>query len=139
MELDRSKLQGGAGDRPPRPARGKRMRILALLIIVVELLMLPAVSFAQPRGRGWYEGMPYGQSCPGPRWGGPYGVRKPVRTVDEAKQVMERYFSGVPQKMTVGKIEDRDGYFEAEIRDPDGNLMDKAIVDKRTGRIRSIY
>lgn len=115
------------------------MRILTFLLVIVELLMLPVVSFAQPRGRGWYEGMPYGQFCPGPRWGGPYGVRKPVRTVDEAKQVLQRYFSGCPHKMTVGKIEEKEWYFEAEIRDADGNLMDKTIVDKRTGRIRSIY
>jgi hypothetical protein len=119
------------------------MRVLTLLLIIVELLMLPVVSFAQPGGRGWhgggYEGMPYGQFCPGPRWGGPYGVRKPIRTIDEAKQVMERYFSGCPHKMTVGKIEEKEGYFVAEIRDPDGNLIDKTIVDKRTGRIRSIY
>jgi hypothetical protein len=52
---------------------------------------------------------------------------------------MERYFSGCPHKMMVGKIEEKEGYFEADIRDPNGNLMDKTIVDKRTGRIRSIY
>lgn len=30
-------------------------------------------------------------------------------------------------------------YFEAYVRDKKGNLLDRVIVDKRTGRIRSIY
>ena len=30
-------------------------------------------------------------------------------------------------------------YFEAYVRGQKGNLLDRVIVDKRTGRIRSIY
>jgi hypothetical protein len=71
--------------------------------------------------------------------GDPYGVRKPVRTADEARQVLEEYFEGSGQKVRLGNIEERRWFFIIEVKDAEGSLIDKAIVDKRTGRIRSIY
>ena len=85
-----------------------------------------------------YRGMPYGQICPGP-WSRPYGAPKAVKTQGEAKQLIESYYSGCGQHMRCGKIEERDWYFEANMLNQDGSLMDKVIIDKRTGRIRSIY
>jgi hypothetical protein len=41
--------------------------------------------------------------------------------------------------LKVGKIEDKGGYFEAEITTNDGSLVDKLLVDKDTGRMRSVY
>jgi hypothetical protein len=72
------------------------------------------------------------------QWG-PYGVRKPVKTADEAKQVVEKYFSSCGQALRCGKIEEKNLYFEAEVLDRNGAIIDKAIIDKRTGRIRSIF
>jgi hypothetical protein len=71
--------------------------------------------------------------------GDPYGARKPVRTADEAKQLLEQYFEGTGKKVVIGSIEERRWFFIAEVLDKEGTLIDKAIVDKRTGRIRSIY
>jgi len=85
-----------------------------------------------------YERPPYGQFCPGMR-GEPYGVRRPVRTADEARQVLEQYLEGSGQKIRLGNIEERRWFFVIELKDSEGSLVDKAIVDKRTGRIRSIY
>jgi hypothetical protein len=85
-----------------------------------------------------YRGMPYGHFCPG-RGQGPYGVRKPVRTIDEARQVIESYFAGLGENVKTGRIEEKSLFFEVEIVNQDGALIDKTIVDKRTGRIRSIY
>jgi hypothetical protein len=117
------------------------MRILLLFLIGIPFLLLiaPARSFAQPGGHGMYRGMPYGQSCPGPRGGGPYGIRKPVTTADQAKHMVETYFSGLGQEARPGRIEEKNWYFEVEILDRDGTMFDRVIVDKRTGRIRSIY
>lgn len=89
-------------------------------------------------GEEMYRGGPYGNFCPGMKWG-PYGVRKPVRTVAEAKQIIEIYLSGNTQGAHVGKIQEQELYFEAEILGRKGKLIDRQIVDKRTGRIRSIY
>jgi hypothetical protein len=115
----------------------KRFPIL-LILIITFLCALPLTSSAQPRRHGMYEGTPYGQFCPGMR-GDPYGVRKPVRTADEAKQVLEEYFEGSGQKVRLGNIEERRWFFIIEVKDSEGSLIDKTIVDKRTGRIRSIY
>lgn len=113
--------------------------VIASVIVGTILFSLPGESFAQHRGWGWYEGMPYGHYCPGRKWGGPYGMRKPVKTPEEARQVMENYFAARKMPVTVGKIEERNWFFLAEIMDAKGTVVDEAIVDKRSGRIRSIY
>ncbi|OGW56129.1 MAG: hypothetical protein A2Y81_07620 [Nitrospirae bacterium RBG_13_43_8] len=86
---------------------------------------------------GWKgERYPYGHYYPGPR-GGEYGQRKIIRTEAEARQMLMNYFS--PQKATIGKIWEKGWFFEAEIRDIHNTPIDRVIIDKRTGRIRSIY
>jgi hypothetical protein len=72
----------------------------------------------------------------GPRQGR-YGERKIVRTEGEARTILLRYFS--PQRATIGKIREKDWFFEAEIKDMHNSLIDRVIIDKRTGRIRSVY
>jgi len=61
------------------------------------------------------------------------------RTKDEARQMLEQYFEGTGRKVGIGNIEERRWFFIAELLTPEGVHLDKAIVDKRTGRIRSIY
>jgi hypothetical protein len=113
--------------------------IIILMVLLFVTLAVPAVSHAQPMGRGMYRGAPYGHYCPGKQWG-PYGVRKPVTTADQAKQVIEFYLTcNKNQGLSVGSIEEKKWYFEAEILDQDKKITDKVIVDKRSGRIRSIY
>lgn len=69
--------------------------------------------------------------------GGTYGEKQQVNTKAEAKKLLEEYFS--KRNVTVGKIREKRYYFEADILDSRGKVVDKVIVDKRTGRIRSIY
>ncbi len=122
------------------------MRALCFLgfVVLSTMVVTSDLTYAQqgpgPHGRPpcEYRGMPYGHFCPG-RGRGPYGIRRPVRTVDEARQVVEAYFGAVPENLTAGRIEERPLFFEAEILSKDGALVDKVIIDKRTGRIRSIY
>ena len=86
---------------------------------------------------GWKgERYPYGDYYPGPRQG-KYGERKIVRTDVEARNMLQKYFS--QHKVTIGEIKGRNGFFEAEIRDRNNVVVDRVIIDKRTGRIRSIY
>jgi hypothetical protein len=113
--------------------------LLTVLVITMTFLAVPRESFAQHHGWGWYEGRPYGDYCPGRRWGGPYGMRRTVTTADEAKQVVERYYEARQKAVIVGRIVERRWFFFAEILDQDGKVVDEIIVDKRTGRIRSIY
>jgi len=68
---------------------------------------------------------------------GRYGERKKVATEDEAEGIMREYF---PNKgMKIGKVKKKKFYFEADILDEQGNVVDRVIIDKRTGRIRSVY
>lgn len=66
-----------------------------------------------------------------------YGEKKPVTSEKEARAALEEYYKGKDVK--VGEITEKELYFEAEIRDSKGHLTDKVIIDKRTGRVRSIY
>lgn len=79
---------------------------------------------------------PYGDYYHSPREG-KYGQRKTIRTKAEARKMLLNYFS--PQKATIGEIRERGWFFEAEIKDRHNTPIDRVIIDKRTGRIRSIY
>lgn len=120
--------------------RGDRMakRGLFLIIVFSAISLLPVILPAQPMGPMRHRGGPYGGYCPGMQWG-PYGVRKPVGTTEQAKQVIESYLSGNDQGLQVGNVAEGNSYFEAEILDRGKNVVDRVIVDKRSGRIRSIY
>lgn len=78
------------------------------------------------------ERSPYGSSKEGE-----YGEKHAVSTKDEARKILKDYFS--KKNARIGKISEKDLYFEAEIRDDKDKVIDIVIVDKRTGRIRSIY
>lgn len=74
---------------------------------------------------------PYGR--PGK---GRYGEKSTVMDEAEAHRMLRDYFQG---DVRIGNLRERRFYFEAEIRDRRGNLIDKVIIDRRTGRMRSIY
>jgi hypothetical protein len=87
------------------------------------------VVFAADEGG---ERSPYG----GTKNGG-YGEKKAVTTKEEAQKSLKEYFG--KRDVKIGEVAEKEFYFEAEIRDRNNTLIDKVIVDKRTGRIRSIY
>jgi hypothetical protein len=74
---------------------------------------------------------PYGRSKRGR-----YGEKRSVMNEDEARTILKEHFRDT---FSIGKIRKRKFYFETEIRDRNGNLVDKVIIDRRSGRIRSIY
>ncbi len=78
------------------------------------------------------ERSPYGSSE-----GGDYGQKRTVSTKDEARKVLKEYFS--KKDVKIENIKEKELYFEAEIKDINGKVIDVVIIDKRTGRIRSIY
>lgn len=79
---------------------------------------------------------PYGGYCQGPQWGW-YGARSPVRTKEDARRHLEKYFNG--QDVAIGMITPRGRHFFADILDKDRKIVDRVIIDRRTGRIRSLY
>lgn len=93
--------------------------------ILVPLLVLPPCLSAQGKP-------PYGKSDEKG-----YGEKRPVGSAEEAKKALSKFFSG--EGLTVGKVKEKEYFFEAEVLDKNKNVVDKVIIDKRTGRIRSIY
>ena len=84
-------------------------------------------SQCSPEKRGW---------C-GKRKGDWYGARRPVTSVSDAREQFGRYFSG--QKMTVTEVAEKPWRFEADVLDSCGKVIDRVMIDKRSGRVRSIY
>jgi len=66
-----------------------------------------------------------------------FGERRAVTTHEEARAVLRKYFSN--KDVAIGEIVEKELFFKAEIRDRGNALIDKVIIDKRTGRVRSIY
>ena len=115
------------------------------LISLLLFTVLPAAA-EQPepgQGRGWRGGHkagemgppPFGDYCPR-RHADHYGARQPLQTPEEALQRLSLFFRVPPPQITLRK-ELKMGYI-ADIINPDGSLSDRVIIDKRTGRIRSI-
>ena len=66
-----------------------------------------------------------------------YGQRRAVPNAYEAGRIMAQYYQG--RDVRIGPVIERDIFYQADVRDPRGVLVDKVIIDKRTGRMRSIY
>ncbi len=122
---------------------GVRVPLIIVCCVMIVTFVGPSILEAQPmrpesRQFEPYEGMPYGRHCPG-MGRGPYGARKQVKTAEEAKRMIEAYYAASGHAVTVGNIEERKGFFAAEVAGPNGKIIDRIIVHKRSGRIRSIY
>ncbi len=89
-------------------------------------------------GRGW--GYHMGPGMMGPGYYGPQqGSQKPLEEKD-AKAMLENYLqsTGNPN-LKLGKITEKGSSFEAEIVTKNNSLVDKVLVDKNTGWMRSAY
>ena len=80
----------------------------------------------------------------GPQYGRQYApqYRYPQKPLNEtqAKEMVENYLrSAANPNLKLGKIEDKGNAFEANILTKNGSLVDKILVDKATGWMRSAY
>lgn len=95
-------------------------------------------------GYGHGPGMMHRGYGPGPGYGyrpQPYGegVQQSF-SKDEAKTIVENYVgSSRNPNLKVGDIEEKDDHYVVDIITKDGSLVDKFMVDKGTGWMRSIY
>jgi hypothetical protein len=80
-----------------------------------------------PEKRGW---------C-GKRKGDWYGARRPVTSINDAREQLAKYFSG--QQLVVAEVAEKQWRFEADVLDSCGKVVDRVMIDKRSGRVRSIY
>lgn len=72
--------------------------------------------------------------------GAAYGETAKPLTKDEATIILQGYLLRFRnQNLKVGTITEKDAYFEAEIVTKDGSLVQKLLVDKRTGWLRPSF
>jgi hypothetical protein len=94
------------------------------------------------RGSGYGPGMMgpgYGPGY-GPWYGPQYQQPQEPLNENEAKQMVENYLRSTRNpNLKLGKIIDKDTYFEADIVTKEGSLADKIAINKRTGWMQSIY
>lgn len=72
----------------------------------------------------------------GKRKGDWYGARQPVTTAAEAQTLLHNYYAG--QGYTVSAVSEKKWGFRVDILDKNGIVVDRAMIDKRSGRIRSV-
>ena len=87
------------------------------------------------RSKGPGQPPPFGAYCP-QRHADQYGARQPVLTIEDARGRLIRYFDIAPER--IRRLEERRHVFLAEITDQEGRPVELVIIDRRTGRIRSI-
>ena len=107
------------------------MRKAVLFSLFMTMLYFCSLTFASAEDASPYGGYKKGTAETG------YGEKRPVTTIEEARKALTEYFA--KKDVKIGEIREQELFFEAEIRDKSNNLVDKVIVDKRTGRIRSTY
>jgi len=112
-----------------------RKLLITAWALTIGMFLVTSEALAQPDCQ-WRERRPYGAYCPGPGWGS-YGAKNPVQSIENVATLLRRYYEN--QDVAIGKIAERESYFAADIKDRNDNLIDRVIVDKRSGRIRSIY
>ncbi len=111
------------------------MKWLVILFILMDLAA-PTMGKAQCSDSGWHGRRPYGDYCYGSERGW-YGATRGVDSAEEATRILQDYYTD--EDVTIGKIVKKENYFEAEILGRNNRIVDRVIVDRRTGRIRSIY
>jgi hypothetical protein len=96
-------------------------------------------------GRGYggngMTGPGYGYSY-GPQYGYGPQYQQPSKPLskDQAKQEVENYIKSTRNpNLSIGKIEEKGSDYEADIQTKDGSLVDKILVNKDTGSMRSAY
>lgn len=104
--------------------------------IALMLFIFSGEGISHAMDHHWGKGRPYGGYCRGKGWGW-YGAKKAVKTKNEASKILHEYYRG--EKVVIGDIIERKWYFEADIKDEGKGVIDRVMVNKKTGRIRSIY
>lgn len=117
---------------------------IVLLAVLLSLNTASAQMGPGMMGRGYGMGPGMMGQGQGMRPGYGYGPRyqQPQKALEEkdVKPILENYLKSTRNpNLKLGKIEDKESTFEAEIMTKDDSLVDKIAVDKNTGWMRSIY
>jgi hypothetical protein len=117
-------------------------------------MMGPGYGHGYGMGPGMMGGPGYGGYAMGPWMMHPYGIgygygygygpqyrqREKPLTEDDAKEMVENYLKNTRNlNLKLGKVTEKGAYYEADIVTKDNSLVNKILVDKYTGWMRSAY
>lgn len=102
-------------------------RVLITTIALVMAISIITMAFAHD------ETTPYGDYCDACS---KYGVCRQSVSQEESRAAIEAYYR--EKGMEVGKMRHRGRFIEVEIL-KEGQLVDKILFDRKSGRIRSMY
>lgn len=117
----------------PQVMKGMACKTLFIVGAVLLLAGFPSINAAA--GCGCKCSSTYNGYCNTQRWGW-YGARMGVASVEEARRDLTDYYADSDAR--VGKVIEKPDYFEAEVLDKDNIMINRVIIHKRSGRIRSI-
>jgi hypothetical protein len=116
----------------------RRSTVFFALIIVFAGAAAEYLYAETPASKESVECQPtYGHYWRSSKWGW-YGARKQVKTPVEARQIIEQVFTQ-NSNIKVIRITERPHYFIAEMINRKGVVVDLILIDRRTGRIRSMF
>ncbi|QGY41439.1 hypothetical protein GM415_15375 [Pseudodesulfovibrio cashew] len=69
--------------------------------------------------------------------GGNYGQNQAVSTAGQAESIVKSQIARNPN-LTIGEVVDRENDYMVDVVTHDGSLVDKLIVQKNTGAVRSV-
>jgi len=122
------------------PAMERNMLYKSILICaILALFAVAESSYAEQADQTQKSSQcpVYGQYWRSYKWGW-YGAKRTVKTPVEAHEILQKFY--VTRKgVRIHRIIAGPTFYRAEIMDKNGNLVDMVIIDKNTGRIRSIY
>lgn len=106
------------------------------VFIVGLSLLLAGTIYGEVQACSWCgDEEYYCMDCNNRRLGG-YGARKSVTSIEDARKELKEQYAG--SNLMVGKVVEKSSYYEAEILDKSKRLIDKVIIHKQSGRIRSV-
>ncbi len=107
------------------------------MVSLAAVLTIADFSFAEQTKQGLVQCPAYGHYWRSYKRGW-YGAKRAVKTPVEANEIILQFY--VPkQGIRINRVIESPLFYQAEIINSKGVLVDKVIIDKRTGRIRSIY
>jgi hypothetical protein len=115
-------------------------------------MMGPGYGYGMGPGMmgGGYGGYGMGPGMMGPGYGYGYGpqsgygrqYQQPQKPLDkeQVQQLVDNYLKSTRNpNLKIGKIEEKGNGYEVDIETKGGSLVDKLLVDKDTGWMRSVY
>ena len=110
----------------------KTLPSLLMFIIFIALSIADSAQAEQQQTKRELTQCPYGFS-----WRSVYGGPREVNTLGEATEIIVHFYT--QKGVIIHRITEYPSFYRAKILNQMGVLIDEVIIDKRTGRIRTIY